>query len=212
VRLFIHDASFTRLFGASCPRSVTDLWAASAGRLAANSALQNYLWSQSAEALGLDVIVCPVQALPGIPHGATKTLTPLAATTIAWNVVECPVGVVPVIRVDSKLDALPSDWLEQEHEGPVLRPSGKREVVVETARPSYMMERAVYGTGKRLLQPLDEPVPVYDAEKMEGLPVGVQIVGRPWEDERVVHVMEVLDSALGERGFEPTVGKQWKVE
>ncbi|KAB5594790.1 Fatty acid amide hydrolase 1 [Ceratobasidium theobromae] len=211
VNTFIHDSTFAYLFGASRPRSVAELWEASAKRLAADSTLQNHFWSQSAGALGLDAIICPVQALPGLPHGATKTLTPLAAGTIAWNVIECPVGVVPVTRVDSKLDALTNDWLGQEYEGPVLYPSPEKVVKERTTSPSYMMERAVYGSGKRLLQPLDDPVPVYDAEKMEGLPVGVQIVGRPWEDEKVVHIMEALDKALGERDFMPTAGEEWKM-
>lgn len=77
-----------------------------------------------------------------------------------------------------------------------------------TRTPSKLLENAVYGKGTRWLQPLDEPVPVYDVEKMSGLPVGVQIVGRPWEDEKVVHVMEILDRELGERGFGPGLEAQ----
>ncbi|CAE6484084.1 unnamed protein product [Rhizoctonia solani] len=209
VRLFVNDATFTRVFGASRPRSVTELWASSAARLAADNALQNYLWGQT---LNLDVLICPVQALPAIPHGATKTLTPLAASTLAWNVVECPVGVVPVTHVDPVKDALPADWWDNATAGPVMRPAGHYEVTEEQVEPSHMLERAVYGSGKRLLQPLDDPVPVYDAEKMAGLPIGVQIVGKPWEDEKVIYVMEVLDQALGERkpGFGPGANEQWK--
>ncbi|CAE6451957.1 unnamed protein product [Rhizoctonia solani] len=208
VRLFVSDTTFARLFGASRPRTVSELWESSAARMAADSALQNHLWGQM---LNLDVLICPVQALPAIPHGATKTLTPLAASTLAWNVVECPVGVVPVTHVHPDKDALPADWLEQVTPGPVIRPL--RDNVVEVqVEPSRMIERAVYGSGTRLLQPLDEPVPVYDAELMKGLPVGVQIVGKPWEDEKVIYVMEVLDEALGERkpGFGPNANENWK--
>lgn len=43
--------------------------------------------------------------------------------------------------------------------------------------------------------------PIYDVEKMHGLPVGVQVVGKVWEDEKVVKMMRVVDDALGERGF-----------
>ncbi|CAE6381691.1 unnamed protein product [Rhizoctonia solani] len=208
VRLFVNDTTFARLFGASRPRTVTDLWASSAARLAADSALQNHLWAQT---LNLDVLICPVQALPAIPHGATKTLTPLAASTLAWNVVECPVGVVPVTHVDPHKDALPADWFEQATVGPVIRSVGDNVIEVQV-EPSRMLERAVYGSGSRLLQPLDDPVPVYDAEKMKGLPVGVQIVGKPWEDEKVIYVMEVLDEALGERqpGFSPNANENWR--
>ncbi|GAB1518134.1 hypothetical protein RhiTH_001193 [Rhizoctonia solani] len=210
VRLFINDTTFTRLFGASRPRTVSELWASSAARLAADSALQNHLWSQT---LNLDVLICPVQAVPAIPHGATKTLTPIAASTLAWNVVECPVGIVPVTHVQPDKDALPADWFEKPTAGPVIRPSGENKVVEVEVEPSPLFERAVYGSGTRLLQPLDEPVPVYDAEKMKGLPVGVQIVGKPWEDEKVIYVMEVLDEALGKRepGFGPSANEVWRI-
>ncbi|KAI5269866.1 amidase signature enzyme [Aureobasidium subglaciale] len=40
----------------------------------------------------------------------------------------------------------------------------------------------------------------YDAKKMEGLPVGVQVVGRRLEEEKVLAVMERVESALREAG------------
>ena len=43
----------------------------------------------------------------------------------------------------------------------------------------------------------------YAPEKMAGLPVGVQVVGRAWEDEKVLAMMKVVDEALGPRGFGP---------
>jgi len=38
----------------------------------------------------------------------------------------------------------------------------------------------------------------YDAERMHGLPVGVQVVGRRLEEEKVLAVMKRLEDALGE--------------
>ena len=37
---------------------------------------------------------------------------------------------------------------------------------------------------------------VYDPEQMSGLPVSVQIVGRSFEDEKVIEMMRVVDDAL----------------
>ena len=37
---------------------------------------------------------------------------------------------------------------------------------------------------------------VYDPELMSGLPVSVQIVGRSFEDEKVIEMMRVVDDAL----------------
>jgi len=41
---------------------------------------------------------------------------------------------------------------------------------------------------------------VYDAEKMNGLPLGVQIVGRRMEEEKVLEGMQVIETALREQG------------
>ena len=38
---------------------------------------------------------------------------------------------------------------------------------------------------------------------MEGLPVGIQVVGQPWGEEKVLAIMHVIDGALGPRGFGP---------
>lgn len=42
---------------------------------------------------------------------------------------------------------------------------------------------------------------VYDAESMHGLPVGVQIVGRRLEEEKVLEGMKVIRSALMQKGI-----------
>lgn len=36
----------------------------------------------------------------------------------------------------------------------------------------------------------------YDANKMEGLPVGVQVVARPYHDEKAIGIMRLVDDAL----------------
>ncbi|KAL1747940.1 amidase signature domain-containing protein [Schizophyllum fasciatum] len=47
----------------------------------------------------------------------------------------------------------------------------------------------------------------YDPVAMKGMPVGIQIIGRRWEEEKVLEMMKVVDNALGERGFGM---KAWK--
>lgn len=42
---------------------------------------------------------------------------------------------------------------------------------------------------------------LYDAEAMHGLPVGVQVVGRRLEEEKVLTIMERIEEALGEEKF-----------
>ncbi|TEB22360.1 amidase signature enzyme [Coprinellus micaceus] len=47
---------------------------------------------------------------------------------------------------------------------------------------------------------------VYDAQKMHGLPLGVQIVGRRLEEEKVLEGMKVAEAALKEAGLSSGVG------
>lgn len=42
----------------------------------------------------------------------------------------------------------------------------------------------------------------YDAERMHGLPVGVQVVGRKLEEEKVLGVMKRIEDALGEDKYQ----------
>lgn len=43
---------------------------------------------------------------------------------------------------------------------------------------------------------------LYDAEAMHGLPVGVQVVGRRLEEEKVLAVMKRLEDALGDEKYQ----------
>lgn len=49
---------------------------------------------------------------------------------------------------------------------------------------------------KRLGVPAKSAYSVYDAAAMDGLPVGVQVIGRRFEEERVLQAMKVVESAL----------------
>lgn len=49
----------------------------------------------------------------------------------------------------------------------------------------------------------------YDPDMMVGLPVSIQIVGRLFEDEKVIEMMKIVDDALGERGFGPGMSAKY---
>jgi hypothetical protein len=115
---------------------------------------------------------------------ATKYLPFLWTGALFYNLLDCPVGSIPVTRVDPKLDTLPKDWLTTTNGS---TPSSKTS------------EKQLYGKEWG-----------YDADAMEGLPVGIQLVGKKWEDEKVIEMMKVVDAALGERGFGPDGWEKWK--
>lgn len=88
--------------------------------------------------------------------------------TVLFSMVDSTVGVLPITKVDSALDTPPSEFLRG-------------------SRGSKILERRTYGA--------DPSVGggAYDADKMHGLPVGVQVVGKPWEEEKVLAVMKEIE-------------------
>lgn len=108
----------------------------------------------------------------------------LSGSTILYNVVDSPVGVVPVTRVDPDKDFLTSEWTD----------------LSKGEHGSNLLEGLLY-TGKKA---------IYNAEKMADLPVGIQVVGRKWEDEKVIEMMKVVDGALGKRSFGPGSWRKFK--
>lgn len=151
------------------------------------------LWEEH----GFDAVLCAPQATPALKHGDTWDLSVLAICsfpslslsspskpltrrvhtgTILWNVIDSTVGHLPMTFVDSTLDVPSSTWWDAQRASP----------------GSAMVEKRVYGKGG-----------VYDAKAMEGLPVGLQIVGRQYDEERVIELMKVVDEAVGKRGFGP---------
>lgn len=115
-------------------------------------------------------------------HRACEQLSALASSTIIYNIVDSPVGVVPVTRVTAD-DAAPLSYASPRGVG------------------SPLCEKALY-----------KPGGFYDAVGMRGLPVAVQVVGRCWEEEKVLGMMRVVDQCLGERGFAPGGWSRWSEE
>ncbi|TIC60902.1 amidase signature enzyme [Wallemia mellicola] len=117
----------------------------------------------------LDGLIAPVQSMPNVPHTLTKYLNMIAAETITYNVTDSTVGVLPVTKVDKNLDQLPSNYA-----------SGK------SARAQLLEDRMYAGKE-----------PVYNADKMHGLPIGIQVIAeKAYEDERVIELMKVIDSLV----------------
>lgn len=114
---------------------------------------------------GLDFILTPPNSTPAVPHGGMKDACAACGYTFLFNLLDYAVGVIPVTRVDPKIDMLPSSVDVRKMNG--------------VARGAYKH---------------------YDAIRMAGLPVGVQIVGRRLEEEKVLACMERLEGALEARG------------
>jgi amidase len=107
--------------------------------------------------LTLSYISSPTQASPALPHNASAKVSGLCASTCIFNVLEYPVACLPVTQVDSKLDAHVKGDSAEYNEWK----SDK-----DAHRGSGLLNKALYEQG------------IYDARKMAGLPVGLQVVSK----------------------------------
>jgi hypothetical protein len=89
-------------------------------------------------------------------------------TTVLLNMVDSTVGVIPITRVIAELDRHPPDFLAG-------------------STGSKILEERVY----------KGPKAAYNADEMDGLPVGVQVIGKAWEEEKVLGMMKVLEDLVG---------------
>jgi amidase len=174
IRTFIGDPKFATFLVESRKKSMHEYYNLVGAKVEFERQARASLWGDSSSGPTLDAVIAPVQAIPAVPHGGCDRLAPLACATLVYNMIESPVGVVPVTRVDPARDELSDEWRATPSNG------------------SKLLEAEVYG-----------PKGAYNASAMAGLPVGVQIVGQPWEEEKVLAIMHVVDAALGPRGFGP---------
>jgi Asp-tRNA(Asn)/Glu-tRNA(Gln) amidotransferase A subunit family amidase len=114
----------------------------------------------------VDVILCPVG--PGVApaHNTAKYW----GYTSLWNLLDYPAAVFPVGRVDKTLDN-PQDAFE-----PL---SGKDE-------ENWQLCKLLHHKIPRLLTVVD------DGNEFDGLPISLQLVGRRFEDEKVLAILEYI--------------------
>ncbi|KAJ3996839.1 amidase signature domain-containing protein [Lentinula boryana] len=167
------DSLFAKFIRASRIKSVFEMNGWAERRNKWNAMFYEKVWNH----YELDGIICPVQAMPQIPHGGSTTVNSLVISTAVYNLVDSPVGIVPVTHVNGLKDQVTEAWISPGSNG-----------------RSVLMEKRLYNAAKPMYNPVD----------MDGLPVSVQIIGRKWEDEKVLAMMSVVDDALGpNRGFGP---------
>jgi len=117
----------------------------------------------------IDLLIFPGFPIPAFHYDAYPELFFMLCYTGIWNFFNYPVGVVPVTKVDPAKDQL-KDRILNNYSGAVTNRPDFLEAVIEKH---------------------------YDLRKMEGLPVGVQIVGSQFGDEIVLRGMKELENSLG---------------
>jgi Asp-tRNA(Asn)/Glu-tRNA(Gln) amidotransferase A subunit family amidase len=190
VRYIRRDTTWALLLRDFAPKSAADQWKLVAQRESFRATWHNW-WN--AEEQSYDFILCPVNATPALPHGAMRDAFSSCGYTFLWNLLDYSAGVLPVSRVDSTRDAL------------VGRGAKKRDE--ETAYRRVLKELGADNAVSR------GAWKYYDAESMHGLPTAVQIVGRRWDEEKVLGFMDAVENALaGYKGPDGHGGKYEQLE
>ncbi|KAM6492291.1 amidase signature enzyme [Amanita muscaria] len=129
-------------------------------------------WHQFLNDEKLDFVLCVPNPLPAQRHGQIKEGWKSCNYTFLFNLLDYSAGVVPVTHVDRMEDT----FREKSADYPILG----------SHKPRNAIERS--------------QEKAYDAVDMHGLPVGVQIVGRKFEEEKVLEGMKVIERLLRVEG------------
>ncbi|KAI9189809.1 hypothetical protein H9P43_001242 [Blastocladiella emersonii ATCC 22665] len=148
-------------------KSVAEMHALQARRNEYAVEFHNAAWVRD----DLDCIVCPVSAMVAIPHGTFLDVAGAASHTLLYNLLDYSVGVVPVTEV-------------------------RRSDAYAAVDPVVHREQFRAGSTARLDRVHQRMRDLYDPVAMEGLPVGVQVVGKRLDEERVLAYMREVERCL----------------
>jgi Asp-tRNA(Asn)/Glu-tRNA(Gln) amidotransferase A subunit family amidase len=132
-------------------------------------------------------------------HGREKDLSPMLRQFLDWSAAEPPLTGETLLEAWIGRDILRARFLAQMRKCPILLcpaaaiPAfrhGERSWKIEGKTVEYL-DAWSYTEWFNLLGNPAAVVPV--SHSAEGLPIGVQIVGRPWEEEQVLEVAAALE-------------------
>jgi amidase len=118
----------------------------------------------------MDVLICPASAFPPWKHNSFMYVSPCNWPVMTFNILDYPCGVIPVTKVDPDLDKI-SDldaWI--------------REKLPSNYKDGFLWQKICYS--------------FYDSKKMAGLPVGIQVAGKRFNDEKVLEFMKYIDGLI----------------
>jgi len=140
-------------------------------------------------------------------HGREHDLSPILRQFLEWSAAEPDLTGGSLLDAWVRCDVARASFLRQTRDHPILLcpaaaiPAfrhGEREWQIEGKTVHYL-DAWCYTEWFNLLGNPAAVVPV--SHSSEGLPIGVQIVGRPWEEEQVLAVAETLEAEC----------KAWKI-
>ncbi|KAF5606485.1 general amidase [Fusarium subglutinans] len=158
------------LVNSSKPISVYEYWQLNRRKTAAQEAY-NKKWTTTAgleDGESVDVIISPVSPHTAVPHRSSRW----TGYAKIWNFLDYTAMSFPFAKLGSSKDPTSSDIYV---------------AAADEARHNYLHEYAPRNAIDEWIRGL------YDPEAMEGLDIGVQIIGRRYEEEKVLGVASLLE-------------------
>ncbi|HET9305029.1 MAG TPA: amidase family protein, partial [Candidatus Sulfotelmatobacter sp.] len=133
-------------------------------------------------------------------HGREHDESPIMQEFLQWSAAEPELTAASLLDAWIERDSLRASFLEQMQKYPILLcpPAAipafrhsERSWMIE-AKPVHYLDAWSYTEWFNLLGNPAAVVPV--SHSAEGLPIGVQIVGRPWEEEKVLAVAALIEN------------------
>ncbi|PFH57347.1 hypothetical protein XA68_15203 [Ophiocordyceps unilateralis] len=143
-------------------------------------------WFDMWESNKLDFIIAPPNATPAVPHLGMHDAVSSCAYTFLFNLVGHD---TLEVRTQTSTDADQIDYSA----GVIPVTHVDR---IKDKLPDSFKLRDLNGLARGAYK-------FYDADAMHGLPVGVQVIGRRLEEEKVLTLMERVEEALGAEKFQP---------
>lgn len=128
----------------------------------------------------LDFVITVPNALPAVPHGGMKYGWRACGYSFLFNLVSGHSSSSHTRFIESpKLDYTAGVL-------PITHVNSEVDKLSSTLKARNAIEKGAYA--------------MYDAQKMHGLPVGVQVVGRRLEEEKVLEGMKIIEGLLKREG------------
>jgi Asp-tRNA(Asn)/Glu-tRNA(Gln) amidotransferase A subunit family amidase len=178
VRYIKGDSVWAGLIRNWHPKTAYEYWQLAGKREAYKANFFNW-WSEEAK---MDIMITPPNATPAVPHDGMHDAVSSCGYTFLFNlvssdIVPTKVHVLTTLQLDYSAGIIPVTHVD----------------ATKDALPSTFNSKKLNGVAQGAYRH-------YDAEKMAGLPVAVQVVGRRLEEEKVLAVMERIEDALDKHG------------